>query len=119
MKTFSSHLPSEGLMKKSTLFTLFALLFLVPTSQLFAAGTVRWTGGTSTEWSTSTNWTILTGTPSRPPSSADTVVMGGAAITNQPSITSTTGSTTIRALTFESSNTVTLTFVAGSTGALT
>ena len=76
-------------------------------------------GGTSIEWRAASDWTVVRGTPSTPPSALDDVVIGGAAITNQPSITSTTGAVTIKSLTFEVGNGVALTLVAGGTGSLT
>ena len=66
-------------MKNSLLFlSMVVMVTLVCQVGLFAQGTVRWTGGTSTEWSTATNWTIISGTPSRQPSSNDDVQIGQA-----------------------------------------
>src|ERR1043166_5547134 len=95
------------------------ILTLISASTGLGAGTVRWTGTTSTQWSTSTNWAVVSGTPSTPPSSADDVEIGSGAITNQPTINSTTGAVTINTLTFGTSASGTLTFTAGSTGSLT
>src|ERR1041385_5740946 len=107
-------------MKQSTVFFLLTIIFtLVSVTTLLGAGTVRWTGGTSTEWSTAANWTTISGTPSTPPSSADDVQIGQAAITFQPSITSTTGAVTIKSLTYGSTATSTLTFTNGGAGSLT
>jgi hypothetical protein len=61
-------------------------------------------GGTSIEWSTASSWTVVNATPITPPSALDDVVIGGGAITNQPSITSTTVAVTIKSLTFEVGN---------------
>ena len=61
----------------------------------------------------------MSGGPSIPPGSTDDVVIGGATITNQPSITSTTGAVTIASYTSEGSVASTLTIVASSTGSLT
>src|ERR1041385_6899603 len=105
-------------MKNVTAFFLLTLI-LSSTTTAFGAGTVRWTGATNSEWSTATNWSIITGTPSTPPGSADTVQIGQAAITTQPSITSTTGAVTISSMIYGSTAASTLTIAAASTGSLT
>src|SRR5437867_47898 len=92
-------------------------LFMVLES--LAAGTVRWSGGTSTEWSTTTNWTVVSGSPSLPPSGLDDVEMGATNPSFNPSITSTTGAVTIKSLTLLSANKITVTLTSGSTGSLT
>ncbi|MDZ4710480.1 MAG: hypothetical protein SH818_18925, partial [Saprospiraceae bacterium] len=55
----------------------------------FSPGTLRWTGGTSTDWNTVSNWTVVSGTPSIPPnkfSTGDHVIIDGTA-PNFPEIT--------------------------------
>ncbi|MBS4029573.1 MAG: Ig-like domain repeat protein, partial [Ignavibacteriales bacterium] len=106
---------------KKLSFLMFAgMLFSILAQTIaFSQGTVRWTGGTSAEWSTAANWTTISGTPSTPPSSDDDVQIGQAAITNQPSITSTTGAVTIASLTYGSTAASTLTITNGGTGSLT
>src|ERR1051325_10170383 len=100
-------------MNKSTLLFLLAITF-ISASLALGAGTVRWSGGTSTAWATAGNWTVVTGTPSTPPSSADAVEIGTGTITFQPTITT---SVTIASLTFGTTASGTLTL--GAAGSLT
>jgi hypothetical protein len=61
-------------------------------------------GGTSIESRAAGNWTVVSGTPITPLGAFDDVVISGEAITNRPSITSTTVAVTIKSLTFEVGN---------------
>ena len=106
-------------MKHFANFLTLSVFTILASAFAFSAGTVVWTGGTSTEWSTAANWTRVSGTPSKPPSSADDVQIGQNDITNQPSITSTTGAVTIKSLTYGSTAASTLTITNGGTGSLT
>lgn len=76
------------------------------TTIVFSQGTVRWTGATSTAWETATNWTVVSGTPSRPPGSGDDVQIGTGAITRQPTLTT---PTIIKSLTYGTTAASTLT----------
>src|SRR5690606_26668444 len=49
---------------------------------------VQWNGSVSPDWNTAANWTVLQGSASRPPSASDIVVLGTAAFTNHPTISS-------------------------------
>jgi hypothetical protein len=52
------------------------------------ANVVQWNGSVSTDWNTAANWTILQGSASRPPAASDTVDLGTAVFTYQPTISS-------------------------------
>jgi hypothetical protein len=92
---------------KFIILTLFILtLAFAGDAEALAAGTVRWSGATSSAWETASNWTTVSGTPSLPPASDDAVEIGTGAITNQPTITT---STTIASLTYGNSAASTLT----------
>ncbi|MBK7883949.1 MAG: hypothetical protein IPJ81_09170 [Chitinophagaceae bacterium] len=75
---------------------------------------VRWDGSSSTAWATAANWTTVQGTPSTPPSSTDIVLIGTAAFTNQPSITT---ARSVRSIQFGSAQAATLSL--SSSGTLT
>jgi hypothetical protein len=75
---------------------------------------VRWNGSISTDWNTVANWTVLQGSASRPPSTADIAELGTAAFTYQPTISNTVS---VKALNFGSVQAVTLSMSAG--GSLT
>ncbi|MBC7937619.1 MAG: hypothetical protein H7Y86_19900 [Rhizobacter sp.] len=75
---------------------------------------VRWNGITSNDWNTASNWTIVQGVPSTPPSSTDIVDLGSATFTNQPTINNTV---TVKNIVFGSTKAVVLTL--GSSGSLT
>lgn len=81
-----------------------------------AAPVVRWVGGTSTDWNTAANWTVVGGGTARVPTTTDVADLGSIAFTNQPTISNTAS---VRALYFGSASTnpVTLTIAAG--GSLT
>ncbi|MBM4054748.1 MAG: hypothetical protein FJ264_08775 [Planctomycetes bacterium] len=94
-------------MKKFTFLRLFLFtILLVWGTEALAAGTVRWSGATSSAWETASNWTTVSGTPNLPPGSDDAVQIGTGAITNQPAITN---PTTIASLTYGNSAASTLT----------
>ena len=64
-------------MKRLVLFSIIILaVVLIGASEVQAAGTVTWNGGTSTAWATAANWTVTSGTPSTPPGSGDAVIIG-------------------------------------------
>jgi hypothetical protein len=48
---------------------------------------VRWNGNT-TNWNTASNWTVVQGSPSTPPSANDVVQIGDVSFINQPAISS-------------------------------
>ena len=75
---------------------------------------VQWNGSVSTDWNTAANWTVIQGTPSRPPAAADTVYLGTGAFTYQPTISNTVN---VKNINFGSSQAVTLSMAAG--GSLT
>jgi len=94
-------------------------MFFSLAGELFAQGTVRWTGATNTDWGTAGNWAIVSGTPSTPPGVADDVQIGTVAIhTNEPIVGS---ATTINSLTYGNVDLSTLTINANLTvtGAIT
>ncbi len=78
------------------------------------ASVVRWNGSVSTDWFTANNWTVVQGSPSRPPGVNDIVEIGTAAFTNQPSINNTAS---VKAIRFGSTQAATLTLATG--GSLT
>lgn len=78
------------------------------------ANVVQWNGSTSTDWNTAANWTVLQGSPSRPPASADIVYLGTAAFTNNPTISN---AVSVKQIHFGSAQAVTLTMANG--GSLT
>jgi fibronectin-binding autotransporter adhesin len=71
---------------------------------------VRWNGSASSAWGTAGNWTVLQGSASTPPAATDVVSLGGAAFTNQPSITT---AVSVKSVQFGSSQAVTLTIGGG------
>ena len=75
---------------------------------------VKWTGATNTNWATASNWQVVQGAPSTPPSANDIVQIGSAAFTNQPTISS---AVSIKILVFYSTTASTLTLASG--GSLT
>lgn len=75
---------------------------------------VRWNGSVSSDWSNANNWTVLQGSPSRPPGVNDVAEIGTIAFTNQPTI-STTAS--VKAISLGSAQAVNLTVASG--GSLT
>ena len=75
---------------------------------------VHWNGGTSSSWSTASNWTAVQGSPSLPPSANDIVQLGTSAFSNQPVISS---NVSIKNMIFGSAQSVTLTISSG--GSLT
>jgi hypothetical protein len=54
-----------------------------------SSNVVQWNGSVSTDWNTAANWTVVQGSPSRPPAATDIVELGTAAFTYQPTISST------------------------------
>ncbi len=74
------------------------------------SGMVRWNGSTSTAWETAANWTIVSGSPSRPPSTNDIVELGTTNVTYQPTVTSAAAARTIS---FGSAQAMTLTLGSG------
>jgi fibronectin-binding autotransporter adhesin len=72
---------------------------------------VRWNGSASSTWGTAGNWTVVQGTPSTPPGVNDVVSLGGAAFTNQPTITT---AVSVKSLQFGSAQAITLTLSGGS-----
>ena len=75
---------------------------------------VRWNGSVSTAWDNSTNWTVLQGGPTLPPSTNEIVQLGDVVFGNQPAITSPAA---VKAIQFGSAQAVTLSLAAG--GSLT
>lgn len=78
------------------------------------ANVVRWNGGSSTNWNTAANWTVVQGSPSTPPSATDIVQLGTVSFTNQPTIST---AVTTNNIIFGSAKAVALTI--GSGGSLT
>ncbi|PWV56616.1 hypothetical protein [Chitinophaga sp. S165] len=78
------------------------------------ANVVRWNGSVSSDWFTANNWTVVQGSPSRPPGVNDIVEIGTAAFTNQPSINNTAS---VKAIRFGSTQAANLTLATG--GSLT
>lgn len=72
---------------------------------------VRWTGAVSSAWENSSNWFVISGSPSLPPDVTDVVQIGDSAFTNQPTINSVVS---VRSLQFGSAQAVTLTISSGS-----
>jgi len=111
--------PAASLIRRTgRLSSVIILMFVSVTAELFAQGTVRWNGSTSTDWATAGNWTVVSGTPSTPPAAGDAVELGTAAITNQPTVGAVT---TVASLTYGNSTASTLTINANLTitGAIT
>ncbi|MDX6613911.1 MAG: fibronectin-binding autotransporter adhesin [Blastocatellia bacterium] len=79
-----------------------------------AASVVQWNGSVSTDWNTAANWTVLQGSPSRPPAATDIVNLGTAAFTYQPTISSTVS---VKNINFGSAQALTLSMATG--GSLT
>jgi hypothetical protein len=78
------------------------------------ANVVQWNGSVSTDWNTAANWTVLQGSSSRPPAATDTVDLGTAAFTYQPTIGS---AVNVKNITFGSVQALTLSMATG--GSLT
>lgn len=77
-----------------------------------AAPVVRWVGGTSTDWNTASNWSVVGGGTARVPLATDVADLGSVAFTNQPTISN---AASVRAVYFGSASTnpVTLTIASG------
>jgi len=75
-----------------------------------ANGTVRWNGSVSTAWETPGNWTIVSGSPSLPPSTNVVVELGTTNIVNQPTISSVAA---VKSISFGSAQAITLTLGSG------
>jgi hypothetical protein len=71
---------------------------------------VQWNGTVSTDWNTAANWTILQGSPSRPPSSNDIVMLGAVTFTYQPTIST---AVNVKNLDFGSVQAITLSMASG------
>jgi hypothetical protein len=73
---------------------------------------VRWVGGTSTDWNTAANWTVVGGGAARVPTVNDIADLGSVNFTNQPTIST---AASVRSVYFGSvsTNAVTLTLAAG------
>jgi hypothetical protein len=78
------------------------------------ASVVQWNGSVSTDWNTAANWTILQGSASRPPTATDTVDLGTATFTYQPTISS---AVNVKNIIFGTVQALTLSMAAG--GSLT
>jgi hypothetical protein len=74
---------------------------------------VRW-NGTTTDWNTASNWTIVQGSPSIPPSANDVAQIGDISYTNQPAISS---AVSVKNISFSSVHACALTLNSG--GSLT
>lgn len=72
---------------------------------------VRWTGAVSTAWENASNWEVISGSPSLPPTTTDVVQIGDSLFTNHPSINS---AVSVRSIQFGSDEGVTLTLASGS-----
>ncbi len=75
-----------------------------------SGGVVNWNGSTSTAWETPANWTVVSGTPSLPPSTNDIVQLGTGGATRQPTISS---AATAKGISFASAQAMTLTLGGG------
>ena len=71
---------------------------------------VEWNGSVSTDWNTAANWTIIHGSPSRPPSATDIVNLGTASFTYQPTISS---AVSVKNINFGSVQALTLSLASG------
>lgn len=78
------------------------------------ASVVQWNGSVSTDWNTAANWTILQGSASRPPAATDTIDLGTATFTYQPTISS---AVNVKNIIFGTMQALTLSMAAG--GSLT
>jgi hypothetical protein len=72
---------------------------------------VRWTGAVSSAWENSSNWQVISGSPTLPPAATDVVQIGDSAFTNDPSIAS---SVSVRSIQFGSAQAAVLTISSGS-----
>ena len=79
-----------------------------------ATGVISWNGSVSTDWNNAANWTVVSGTPSAPPSVNDIVQIGASVFTNQPTISS---AVSVKSIVMGSAQAVTLTI--GGAGSLT
>lgn len=79
-----------------------------------SANVVQWNGSVSTDWNTAANWTVIQGSPSRPPSATDIVNLGTGAFTYHPTISSTVS---VKNINFGSVQALTLSMASG--GSLT
>ncbi|HVI47043.1 MAG TPA: hypothetical protein VM802_19355 [Chitinophaga sp.] len=93
---------------------LLALSFAGRYTLASSSNVVRWNGSVSNDWNTAANWTIVQGSPSRPPGASDIVEIGTAAFTNQPVISNTVS---VKSISFGSAQAATLTLATG--GSLT
>lgn len=75
------------------------------------ANIVRWNGKISSDWNTLANWSVLSGTPTRPPGVNDIVIIGDSTFLNQPVIST---AVSIKGLNFASVKAATLTLSGGS-----
>ncbi|MBW8687426.1 T9SS type A sorting domain-containing protein [Chitinophaga rhizophila] len=75
---------------------------------------VRWNGSVSNEWTNANNWTVVQGSPSRPPGVNDIVEIGTSAFTNQPVIST---AVAVKAISLGSTQAVNLSLASG--GSLT
>ena len=75
-----------------------------------SSGIVRWNGSASTVWETPGNWTVVSGSPSAPPSTNDIVELGTTNVANQPTISS---AVAVKSISFGSAQAITLTLGAG------
>ncbi|SFW25178.1 T9SS type A sorting domain-containing protein [Chitinophaga sancti] len=80
------------------------------------APVVRWIGGTSTDWNTASNWTVVGGGTARVPTTTDVADLGSANFTNQPNISA---AASVRAVYFGSASTNPVTLSITSGGSLT
>jgi hypothetical protein len=74
------------------------------------SGVARWNGSVSTAWETAANWTVVSGSPSLPPSTNDIVVLGTTTVTYQPAIVS---AAMAKSISFGSAQAITLTLGSG------
>lgn len=79
-----------------------------------SANVVQWNGSVSTDWNTAANWTVVQGSPSRPPAATDIVNLGTGAFTYHPTISTTVS---VKNINFGSAQALTLSMAAG--GSLT
>lgn len=76
----------------------------------YEANVAEWNGSISSDWSVPNNWTVLQGSPSRPPSVNDVAVIGYSTFNNQPTIST---AVNVKNIVFGSAKPVTLSMASG------
>ena len=76
----------------------------------YTANVAEWNGSISSDWSVPNNWTVLQGSPSRPPTANDVAVIGYSTFNNQPTIST---AVNVKNIVFGSAKPVSLSMASG------